>query len=95
MLEGELWVDANTSVVLKAQLQGALKLPEGEATSKVHIHLATRMENIGQNPQLKIPDTFIPDEDKPQGIAAALERFGLGRKTRTEADSAPVPPDEE
>jgi len=95
-LEGKLWVDAQTAVVLKAELQGTLKVVEGETSSTVSIRVSTHIDNIGQNPLLSIPETFIPDEDKPQGIAAALERFGLGRKTRTEADNtANVPPDEE
>ena len=95
-LEGKLWVDANTAVVLKAELQGTLKVPEGETASILLIHLAAHMQHIGKNPQLTLPETFIPDEDKPQGIAAALERFGLGRKTRTETDGlAQELPDEE
>jgi predicted GNAT family acetyltransferase len=94
-LEGKLWVDAGTAVVLKAELQGTLKVPEGEAVSTVRLRLATRVEQIGKTPQLTVPETFVPDEDKPQGIAAALERFGFGRKTRTEADSPEAPPDEE
>jgi len=95
-LEGKLWVDADTAVVLKAELQGSLRVPEGEAISTVLIRLATHMEQIGKDPRLIIPETFIPDEDKPQGIAAALERFGLGRKTRTETDSSTEAfPDEE
>ena len=95
-LEGKLWVDADTAVVLKAELQGTLKVPAEETSSTVSIRLATQMEQIGKKPSLTIPDAFIPDEDKPQGIAAALERFGLGRKTRTETDSpGEAPPDED
>ena len=87
-LTGKLWVDATTAVVLKVELQGSLKIPDKEADSLVHIRLAAQVDEIGKNPPLAIPDAFIPDEDKPQGIAAALERFGLGRKSRAEADSA-------
>jgi|GEM_PF-265040 len=96
-LEGKLWVDASTAVVLRADIRGTLKVPEeAGADSLVSIYLQARMSHIGQNPQLAIPETFIPDEDKPQGIAAALERFGLGRKSRAEADSPTEElPDEE
>jgi len=95
-LEGKLWVDVATAVVLKAELKGTLKIPEEEGSSAVHIHLAAQVDDIGKNPPLSIPETFIPDEDKPQGIAAALERFGFGRRSRTETDnSAEALPDED
>ncbi|MCL2626896.1 MAG: hypothetical protein FWD46_08825 [Cystobacterineae bacterium] len=95
-LEGRLWVDAQTAVVLKAELQGVLKIPEDEASSTVRVSLATQVDEIGKNFQLGIPESFIPDEDKPQGIAAALERFGLKSKRQAQTeDATTAPPDEE
>ncbi|MCL2178594.1 MAG: hypothetical protein FWC18_03850 [Cystobacterineae bacterium] len=97
-LEGKLWVDASTAVVLKAELKGVLKIPEGagEASSTVNIRVATQVDEIGKSPKLGIPEAFIPDGDKPQGIAAALERFGLKSKRQAQTEeTANIPSDEE
>jgi hypothetical protein len=41
--------------------------------------LKSTLSDIGVDPHLKAPTEFLPDQDKPLGIAAALERFGVPR----------------
>lgn len=80
VLTGEIWVDAETSVVLKAKLDGTLRVPAGPAAGKdatVKVSLDSLLSDIGQVGPLAVPEHFLPDADKPSGIAEALERFGI------------------
>lgn len=88
-LQGEVYVDAETSVVIKARLDGRITVkgkPAGEdggvATTDAELHLVVEsaLTNIGKQPVIDAPKEFLPDEDKPDGIAAALTRFGIERK---------------
>jgi hypothetical protein len=108
-LQGEVLVDAVTSVVLKTRLDGrmivkreAKKLADGgelEASeAELRLVLDSQLSNIGKDPQLKAPTDFLPDQDKPEGIAAALERFGIPRAGVDGGSSGPtdaVPDDDE
>ena len=38
------------------------------------------LSGIGKSPNIAAPKDFLPDEDKPDGIAAALARMGIERK---------------
>ncbi|MBL9039539.1 MAG: hypothetical protein JNG84_13550 [Archangium sp.] len=78
-LQGEVFVDAKTSVVLKARLDGRLVVTSKEEVAELRLVLDASMANIGVEPAIAAPAEFLPDEDKPQGIAAALERFGFER----------------
>lgn len=81
-LSGEVLVDAQTSVVLRARLDGRLVVPaEGEQgkAAEVRLVLDSSLTDIGRDPGLKPPEEFLPDADKPQGIAVALDRFGISR----------------
>jgi hypothetical protein len=80
-LDGEVLVDAATSVVLKARLDGHLVLPAdktGEGAD-LRMSLESALASIGQDPKLQPPEKFLPDADKPEGIADALDRFGIPR----------------
>lgn len=77
-LQGEVWVDAQTSVVLKAHLDGRIGMVVDAGDAELRVVLDSTMTDIGKDPQLKLPTEFLPDQDKPEGIAAALERFGVG-----------------
>jgi hypothetical protein len=80
-LDGEVLVDAATSVVLKARLDGRLVVP-AEKTSEaadLRMSLESSLTAIGQDPKLQPPEKFLPDADKPEGIADALDRFGIPR----------------
>jgi hypothetical protein len=80
-VSGEIWVDADTSTVLKARIDGRLTAPGegdiGELTLRVS--LDAHLSDIGKDPALKPPKDFLPDVDKPLGIADALDRFGIPR----------------
>ncbi|SEU15128.1 hypothetical protein [Stigmatella erecta] len=80
-LVGEVLVDATTSVVLKVRLNGHLVVPPGKGAegAELRVSLNSDMSTIGQDPQLQPPENFLPDADKPQGIADALDRFGIER----------------
>jgi hypothetical protein len=80
-LTGEVLVDAETSVVLKARLDGRLTVPANDAggTAELRLVLDSALSEIGQDPKLQPPQDFMPDADKPQGIADALDRFGIPR----------------
>ncbi|MBN1205838.1 MAG: hypothetical protein JXB05_13050 [Myxococcaceae bacterium] len=87
-LDGEVLVDAETSVVLKARLNGYLSVPADKTpeTADLRMSLESTLTGIGQDPQLKPPENFLPDADKPEGIADALDRFGIPR-AKTGADA--------
>jgi len=78
-LQGAVWVDAETSVVLQTNLDGRLGVAADAGTADLWLVLKSSLSEIGVDPQLKAPQEFLPDQDKPLGIAAALERFGVPR----------------
>jgi hypothetical protein len=81
-LQGELWVDAQTSVVLKAHIVGKLtvKGEAGDAAADLRITVDSAMTDLGKAVSVSAPKDSMPDEDKPDGIAAALGRFGISKK---------------
>jgi hypothetical protein len=107
-LQGEVLVDALTSVVLKTRLDGrmgvkreARKVPDAgdlEASeAELRLVLESQLQHIGKEPGLKTPVDFLPDQDKPEGIAATLERFGIIRAGTDGGTGGPaeVVPDDE
>ncbi len=99
-LEGQVLVDAETSVVLKARLDGYLVVPAEKTpeAAELRLSLESTLTHIGQDPALQPPEAFLPDADKPEGIADALDRFGIPRgKQATEGGTPgePEPEDEE
>ena len=78
-LQGEVLVDAETSVVLKTHLDGRLGVAADGGEAELRLQVDSLLSDIGKDPKLTAPKEFLPDEDKPMGIAAALERFGVPR----------------
>jgi hypothetical protein len=80
-LDGEVLVDAATSVVLKARLDGHLVVPADKTpeAAELRMSLESALTDIGQDPKLQPPEKYLPDADKPEGIADALDRFGIPR----------------
>lgn len=78
-LQGEVFVDAETSVVIKTSLTGRIGVASDGGDAELRLSLESSLSNIGRAPELKVPADFLPDEDKPQGIAATLKRFGIER----------------
>ena len=81
-LSGEVLVDAATAVVLRAHLDGTLAVPgdKGVAPAQLHVVLDERIKDVGKAITLQPPEGHLPDADKPEGIADALDRFGIQRK---------------
>ena len=79
-LQGEIYVDAATSVVLKARLDGRVGVKATDTESELHLVVESSLTGIGLAPLIEAPKEFLPDEDKPDGIAAALVRMGIERK---------------
>lgn len=97
-LQGDLWVDAQTSVVLKSHIVGKLtvKGEAGDGAAELRITVDSAMTDIGKAVSVSAPKDFMPDEDKPDGIAAALTRFGISKKgDGGVAMEEPAPPDDD
>ena len=84
-VKGEITVDQKTGVVLHARLEGRLVVPaaRGNPEAELQLSLDSALSNVGVNPAIQPPRDFLPDVDKPLGIAAALDRFGIPRGGRT------------
>lgn len=96
-LRGDLWIDAQTAVVLKAQLDGTMKVPAAKDQPQANLHLTLddALGRIGQDVRVDAPKDFLPDEDKPEGIADALDRFGIQREgKRQDANPDAEPADD-
>jgi len=89
-LSGEVLVDAETSVVLKARVDGRLTVPKDKTpeSADLRLTLESALSAIGKDPRLQPPENFLPDADKPQGIADALDRFGIARNPQGEDGEA-------
>jgi hypothetical protein len=86
-LKGEVYVDQASGVVVRATLDGRLEVP-GQGTARpatLRVTLEQKVTRIGQPLQLKVPPGALPDVDKPQGIADALDRFGIPRGGKADA----------
>jgi hypothetical protein len=102
-LSGEVLVDAQTSVVLKVRLDGRITVPANDAggAAELRMVLDSALSELGKDPELAPPQDFLPDVDKPQGIADALDRFGIprnkpeGATTPGAASPADEPADDE
>lgn len=88
-LSGEVLVDAQTSVVLKVRVDGRLTVPKDKTpdSADLRLTLESALSDIGKDPRLQPPADFLPDADKPQGIADALDRFGIPRNQPGEDDA--------
>ncbi|HET9038270.1 MAG TPA: hypothetical protein VFN45_18795 [Myxococcaceae bacterium] len=86
-LTGEVVVDAATAVVLRAHLDGTLAVPgdKNAAPAQLQISLDQRIKDVGKAIAIQAPEGHLPDADKPEGIADALDRFGIQRKAGADA----------
>lgn len=89
-LQGEIYVDADTSVVVKTHLDGRLAVSGSDAgvDAELRLVLDSSMTDLGKSPRIEVPKDFLPDEDKPEGIAAALKRFGIDRASAADGGVA-------
>jgi hypothetical protein len=79
-LQGEVMLDAETSVVVKAKLDGRMVVDGAGGAAELHLVLDSALTEVGRTPAIAAPREFLKDEDKPDGVAAALLRFGIDRK---------------
>lgn len=102
-LTGEVLVDSVKAVVLRARLDGTLTAPgQGEdagTPATLRLKVDATVSGLGKAPALEVPKDALPDEDKPVGLAEAMDRFGLprGRPDAGTPDAgagAEEPPDE-
>lgn len=89
-LSGEVLVDSETAVVLKAHLEAKVDVPAQGANSAAGLHLSVEsaLTQIGKPPALKVPADALPDADKPSGIAEALDRFGIPRANKADGGTS-------
>lgn len=86
-LAGEVVVDAKTAVILKAHIDGRLTVASQAEPAELRMVVDVSLSDIGKDPRLKPPTEFLPDQDKPAGIADALERFGLAKRRGADGGS--------
>jgi hypothetical protein len=80
-------------VVLASQLRGRVTAPgEDGGNATLKIAATTEVREIGKALQIAAPAEFVPDADKPEGIAAALDRFGIPRGDAADGGVTLTPP---
>ena len=58
---------------------GVYQSPAADKEATLRLTVDTGLSDIGSDPGIKPPSEFLPDADKPAGIASALDRFGIPR----------------
>lgn len=76
-IEGRVWIDGETGVPLKSELWASLSVLTKGADAVLQLKIAHDVSDVGKAFGLKAPDDFLPAEDRPNAIAAALARFGI------------------
>lgn len=77
-VKGTLWVDKETGVPLQSELAAVVSAPGNEgAEVTLELRMKTALKVLGDTLVIKPPEDFLPDEDKPDGVAAALKRFEI------------------
>src|SRR5690606_1925497 len=97
-VSGSIWVDAQTAVILQAKVDGRLRVPgeEGQPTTELSVSVRSALSDIGKEPTIEVPEDFLPDADKPEGIAEVITRYGFSvgaaaeNGGEAERDSAPA-----
>jgi hypothetical protein len=86
---GTVAFDEKTAVPLWAKLEGSIRVPDSAAASgaSLEMNVEAAITEIGTEPKISAPKEFLADADKPQGIADALDRFGIPRQGRDRADA--------
>ena len=78
VVTGTVWIDEATGVPVKSELHAEIVAP-GEKGQEAHLALEvkTAIVALGDTVSVTPPKKSLPDEIRPSGVAAALERFGL------------------
>ncbi|MBI5548520.1 MAG: hypothetical protein HY901_31950 [Deltaproteobacteria bacterium] len=92
-VEGAVWVDLETGVPLKSQLTATIIAPgEEQDEARLVLKIQTELKPSAEPIAIAAPESFLPDQDRPTGIAAALERFDMKRADAGVASGAPSKP---
>lgn len=101
-IDGQVVVDARTGVPLASNLVGRMRVPKTEESpaAELKMTVTTAITQIGVDPKLAAPKDFLADVDRPEGIAAALDRFGIPRGDKakdagTTPSEGPAEPEDE
>jgi hypothetical protein len=66
----------------------------GHPAASLSVTLDETIGKDGLDPSIAAPKDFLPDEDKPQGIADALDRSGIKNAAdRADANAPDTEPD--
>lgn len=86
-LSGSIWVDTETAVILQARVDGRIRVPgQGEQQpSDLTVALRSSISDIGKDPTIEVPEGYLPDADKPEGIAEVITRYGFSVGAAAEA----------
>ncbi len=82
-VEGELLIDEETGVPLRMELTARLEVPDSETKAELVVLWKSEL-TTKKVITLKLPSSYLPDEGRPNAIAAALRRFGINRQEGTE-----------
>lgn len=87
--KGELVLDAQTGVPLRASLDAAFGV-KADPRARVQVALRTQVKALGASaPTVAPPKDPLPDERKPKGVSDALERAGLKKEAEPEKKGEP------
>ncbi len=93
-LTGEIQIDQSTGAIVAARIDGRMTVNAEKAESELHLTLSSSMSDFSKKQGIAVPQDFLPDEDKPDAVAAALARFGFLRKgAENQAPAASEPDD--
>jgi len=85
---GELLLDADTGVPLRATLRGAFGVKD-DPRLRVQVEVTGEVRALGEKvAAVSAPKGALPDSRKPAGVAAALEAAGLKARDRKGAAAA-------
>ncbi len=86
-VSGTLWVDRNTGVPLKADLEATVEVPDEEDSAELLFSLSLTTSKIGGPLEIEVPD-HLEDAPRPPGPVATLEAYGFKRHVDAENEEA-------
>lgn len=77
-VSGTVWIDVETGVPLKVELTATVTAPGNETDdfATLTLKIESKLEPVGKV-EVAAPADFLPDQDRPTGVAAALDRFEM------------------
>jgi hypothetical protein len=92
--DGELLLDAATGAPLRVRLAGAFTVKD-EPAVRASLELLAQVKSLGgEVAAVAVPKGALPDERKPEGVAAALDAAGLRKRGEEGKAGAEEPADE-